>query len=261
MKLETGNRNLVETTYRYAGDKLRTSEGGDFYSKQEVINEINAADEELQAYAERNNLGWNRVISYDDAVVDQIWYTAPSTLDFQIVTLELEPDGKNLSSDTTASPIKLHRGQFEREWILYQQGRLGTEKSYWLIRYNGTTLEYGILPPPSTAGTKSIRLVYETEHTEMVDEGDEPFTPTSHHKLLCLIAAEALRTSVDMDTLDTRALMARLYPEYVHDMGDGSWSEPGFQPQCVGLSQQQYFHTRHGFARRQVGRKPENENG
>jgi len=254
MKLISGTPSLMGIARQYAGDPLREAEGGTLYTDAEVTNFLNLKYLELWRRAKAQDMGWGSTFQFKNSTTDKVWYDLPTNLDSNLVLVEVEPDGKDISSDTTAQPVSLVRGSFRLEWLQYVAGDL-TDTEFWLLREGSAVDQYGLIAPPSTGGTNSIRLTLEVETTLMTGEGDEPRgIPSSHRELICLLAAEALRVSVDMDASDVRAIIGRLYPEFIEDKGPRFGEDPDYSMACAGRSTGQDFHTQQGFMRRGEGR-------
>lgn len=145
-------------------------------------------------------------------------------------------------------PKLLKKGTFEREFFEYQNGQV-TESLFWIPRKTASdVLQYGIIKPPSTGGSSAIQIVLKTETVLLSGDADETMVSRSGQQLICLVAAEGLRLGMDMDIGDLQSKMGRLFPSYIEDVGDRSWTEPDFQPRCAGLTRRQNFETRHGFS-------------
>lgn len=250
MKLKSGTPNLHDVTRQYAGDPLREEFGGTLYKDAEIDNFVNLKYLELWRRAKSQSMGWGVDFQLKDSTASTIWYNLPTNLDSNLVLVEIEPDGKDIDSDSTAQPVPLDRGNFHQEWLEYTTGNL-TDSKFWLLREGSAADQYGIIAPPATGGTNAIRLTLEVEATLMTEDDTEPRgIPSSHRELICLLAAEALRVSVDMDPSDVLRIVGRLYPEFIQDKGPRFGERPDYQMACAGRSTEQSFYTRQGFARR-----------
>lgn len=250
MNLKDSTPNLLDTTRFYAGEPRREGAGATLYSDATIVNAINLKYQELWRRAKAQDMGWGVDFTYKTSVAGTIWYDLPTNVDTNLVQVELEPDGKDISSDSSAQPIPLKRGSMRQEWLEYTQGTL-TDPRHWILRENAAVDQYGIVSPPVTGGSNAIRLTLEVEAAYMTATDAEPRgIPSSHRELICLLAAEALRVSVDLDPTDILRIVGRLYPEFIEDKGPRFGEDIDFQIPCAGRAEQS-FYTRTGFSRRE----------
>ena len=133
----------------------------------------------------------------------------------QIQVLEVEGDGKNLSSDSTASPTFLKILDSTTALEGYERG-IYTETEYFFLHGQ----HFGIVSPPSTAGSSSIRLTYEAFAADLVNDTDEPLLPKTYHSLICYRAAIALRETMDLDTVGLERIARRKEVRFMAAMND-----------------------------------------
>jgi hypothetical protein len=214
----TGNPNLVGRARALAGQSSAAS--GTLFQPQEVKDNINVAYEHLWNLAKEVNQGWGVATDYLTTVADQVYYTLPTDLEGRIISIELEADGKNLSTDTTASPGILKPSSQDVALLGYRTGTITEMKYYWFEYSQTDGKRLGIAAPPTKAGTNSIRIVFEEDLTHLSADGDTPLIPTTHHELIAIQAAMALRISKDMDFQDLRFLEAPRMEMFLSRMSD-----------------------------------------
>lgn len=212
MLFNSGNPNLLDHTRALAGDPATDSDGNavpsQLWSDQDVKNFINAKYQLLRDRLRMKGLGRGVKRSYTDSVADQIFYAKPADF-MRGLVVELEPDGGNLSTsaESDVSPIRLKARYGSESLAEYHQGNLGQDSPTRVFIHNE---HIGIVPPPSTGGTKSIRLTYEAASSLLSGDTDEPVIPRPYHELICYKAAISLRETKNFPTEELRLSADRL---------------------------------------------------
>lgn len=221
MLFVSGDPNLVEHTRQLAGDPATDSDGNavpsQLWATQQVKNFVNVKYLALRDRLRMKGYGHGAKRTYADVVADQIFYAKPA--DFvRAVLVEVELDGKNLStgseSDLSPTALKPHYGAEALKE--YHQGNLSTSDRKAFIHNE----HFGIVPPPDTGGTKSLRLTYEAASALLSADGDEPVFPRPYHELICYKAAISLRETKNLPTVELRATSDRLEAQAVSAMAE-----------------------------------------
>ena len=233
MDLATTTPNLRGFTRFLSGD--RTSAAANLFSDQEVDDAINMAYQELWSLARRMDVGWGRNTTTETSVADQILYNLPSDLDGRIINIEIELDGKDLTSDSDAESTYL---EALRD---YREGGLTTTKYYFIQGQ-----QYGIVSPPTVGGSNSIRILYEQGITLLTNTTDTPNIPTAHHQLLCYMAAVTLLSSQGIDAQDMRIEMALRFPWFLEAVAEPA-QNLDFQIPVAGRVPARNLATQTGF--------------
>jgi len=142
------------------------------------------------------NVGFIEKISYANSVADQVLYTKPSDL-IEFISVTSETEGANLSlGGTAASGLSLVFLRMIDSADAYDLYLAGETVSPEFVFHQDT--QYGILGPPDTSGTNSIRIHYQGVTAELSSDTSEPTLPLPYHQLICFEAAATLRGTRDL---------------------------------------------------------------
>ena len=229
MQLNTGSTgitNMVLFTRDLAGDP--NAAPTPLFTDQRVEDAINAEYLEVYDIARQFGVGQGTKRSYTDIVADQLFYELPDDY-MKSLMVEVEGDGKNLSTDSTADPSNLKPLSSDVALQGYEAG-IYAETEYYFIHNQ----HFGIVSPPDTAGTSSLRITYEAESAVMGDT-DEPDIPTTYQPMICYLAAIALRETMDLDTAGLERIARRKMANFMRAMHDNLGDFEG-QAYVAGLN-------------------------
>lgn len=245
MDFGSSTPNLQGRATFWAGQSSVAS--GSLFQTQDVKDCINVCYEALWNEAKKADEGWGLTTDYVDSVADTVYYTLPTDFEGQIKTVEIDTDGVNLST-TTGSPTQLLPTTHDTQLINWRAGNL-EEVRYWFFEFSQTDgKRLGIVAPPSTGGTKSIRLVFEEDLTHLSAGADIPLIPVTHHELIAIRAAMTLRASNEMPTDDLQFEYQQRYDDWLKFI-DRPVADPNHQMSVAGRATQ-VFSTSTGFVRR-----------
>lgn len=230
MQFNTGNPSLVSYTELLAGQPSNIT--GSLYPEQEVKDAVNQAYQELWDKAVDSDPGWGRKESFVTSVADQILYALPSDFGGRIIDVAIDLEGKDLSSDSTATWNYLTQSEHEDALKEYRLGNISSTSEFYAEIRAGSS-KFGIVSPPGTGGSNSISIIYEVEYTPLSADVDEPIIPQAFHKLICYLAAISLRVQKDFDVRNLQLESQRLYTSFLERVNaltpdhDASFSRAG----------------------------------
>lgn len=232
MLFDSGTPSLYSYTADMAGDP--TTAPSPMWTEQQVKDAINARYLMLREAMRMKARGHQNKRTYATSVADQLYYANPADLAGKLVLVEIEPDGKDLSSDTTAAPIILK--PFESKEALHGEVTGVVTETKYVFRHDQ---HFGVVTPPSTGGSNALRITYEAVTTELSADGDEPDLPRQFHRLLCYQAAIELKTQKDYDTSGLERLMA---PDLLvfHRNVNEVFEDPDHQIPVAGLQRRNF---------------------
>lgn len=215
MQLNTGTPSLVSTVRLLIGD----TDGAvvSQFSNTEITDALNLALLELEKIGRMMDVGWGVSTALQTSTTSQIEYTLPTDLDGRIIDVILEDTGKDLSSDTTATWTYCTPGEANEILQKYREDKLSGPNKYVYLRDTAT---YGIVPPPSTGGSNSIKIIYEAGITLLSEDTHAPNIPVSDHPLICYMAGITLLNSHGVDSTRLFQEAARKYPQYIEQKSE-----------------------------------------
>ena len=218
MQFVTGNPALVGRARFHAGESSAAS--GTLFQLQDVKDSLNVCYEDLWNEAKEMNAGWGVATDYINTVADTVYHTLPTDYEGRIITVEVEPDGKNLSTDTTASPSQVLPSTQDVALLGYNIGTITETQFYWFEYSQTDGKRLGVVAPPTTGGTKSLRIVFEEDLTHLSADGDTPLIPTTHHELIAIRAAIQLRVAHEIPVGELRDIERLRYQNFLSKMGE-----------------------------------------
>lgn len=236
MLFNSGTPSLVSHTRVLAGDP--DTAPSTLFTEQVVKDFINEHYLVLYDVARQFGVGTGEKRSYADVVADQVFYELPDDY-MKSLMVEVEGDGKDLSSDSTASPSNLKPLSGDIALQGYEAGTY-SETEYYFVHNQ----HFGIVSPPDTAGTNSLRITYESEVAALSNDSDEPDLPTTYHPLICYRAAISLRETLDLDVRGLWAIADRHEARFMTAMHDNLGDFDG-QMYVAGLNDHGTL-TKHG---------------
>ena len=219
MLLNSGTTSLLGYTRDLAGDP--STAPSTLFSDQRVKDAINESYLELYDVARQFGVGDGVKRSYADTVASQLFYELPDDV-MKMLMVEVEGNGKNLSSDTTADPSQLKVLSADVALSGYNAGVYTATEYYFIANGpSGTASQHmGIVSPATTAGTSSLRITYEAEAVDLTNDTDEPDLPGTYHSLICYRAAIVLRETMDLDTRGLERIANRKEIRFMNAMHD-----------------------------------------
>lgn len=212
MLFNSGTTSLVSYTRDLAGDP--STAPTPMWSLQRVKDAINESYLELYDVARQFGVGTGEKRSYSDVVADQLYYELPD--DFhKLILVEVEGDGKDLSSDSTASPTNLKVLGSDVALEGYGSGIYDETEFYFIHNQH-----FGIVSPPDTAGSNSIRVTYEAFAADLSGDTDEPQLPGTYHSLICYRAAIVLRSTLGLEVRHLEDIANRKEVRFMRSMHD-----------------------------------------
>ena len=236
MLFNSGTTSLLSHTRMLSGDP--STAPSQLFSDQFVKDAINTEYLELYDVARQFGVGQGYKRTYATTVADQIFYSLP--VDFmKAIIVEVDGDGKDLSSDTTAAPSVLKPLSGDVALQGYTAGTY-TETEYYYLHDQ----HLAIIAPVSTGGSSALRLTYEAEAADLVGDTNEPDIPKTYHSLICYRAAIVLRETMDLDTRGLERIAARKEFRFMQALHDNIADFEG-QAYVAGLNKNSHV-TNHG---------------
>lgn len=212
MLFNSGTTSLLSYTRDLAGDP--STAPTPMWADQRVKDAINESYLELYDVARQFGVGTGEKRSYSDVVADQLYYELPD--DFhKLILVEVEGDGKDLSSDSTASPTNLKVLGSDVALEGYGSGIYDETEFYFIHNQH-----FGIVSPPDTAGSNSIRVTYEAFAADLNGDTDEPQLPGTYHSLICYRAAIVLRMTIGLEVRFLEDIANRKEVRFMRAMHD-----------------------------------------
>lgn len=249
MLLVTGEPNLVGQAELYAGQSRNAS--GTMFDPQDVKNSLNSAYQYYWDKAKELHEGWAIVTAFINAVVGQIYYTYPITLEGRIETVELQEDGLDLSAAPASDTTILHPSTQDSGLLAFRQDLILQPRFYFFQHSETDGKQIGIVSPPPKTGTNSIRILFEESLTLLSADGDTPIFPTSHHDMLAMKAAIYLKAAKEMPFNDLAFLIQEREDNFINRMSDVT-NLSDHQMAVAGTAYDQNFATTTGFNTRSV---------
>lgn len=208
MLFNSGNRALLATTRRYAGDP--STAANPRLTDQQWKDEINTEYLELRDLVRIGDEGWCRKRAYATGVAvddpSDHFYSLPADFVGRL-RVEISTLGADLSTTLPGSDASIQVLTPAGWDVALDHYNLsnGTSDIQYVFMHDQ---HFGISTPltATEAGTNSIRLTYEASTTELSGDTDEPDLPRPHHNVIALGAA--LRGNLG-DGLDIRDLERR----------------------------------------------------
>ena len=235
MLLNSGTTSLLGYTRDLAGDP--STAPSTLYSDQRVKDAINESYLELYDVARQMGVGTGFKRTYATTVADQIFYSLPTDF-MKAILVEVSGDGTDLSTTTeNSSMLKVLSEDVAIEG--YETGIYDSTEYYYIHNQH-----LGIIAPPSTGGSNSIRLSYEAEVADLVGDTNEPDLPKTYHSLICYRAAIALRETMELETRGLERIANRKEIRFMRAVHDNVADFEG-QMYVAGLNKHGTV-TRHG---------------
>ncbi len=212
MLFDSGTTSLLTQTRLYAGDP--DSAPRTTWTEAEVKSAINQRYLELRDLARIQDVGWARKVNYVTTVASQILYSSPTDM-VALVRAEIDTSGADLSTlstiSTNSNSLAIESGDVALG--RYHANEL-TECTYIFVHdsiANTTPFvkQLGVVAPPETGGSNSLRLLYDAETTELTNDTDAPVLPAAYHPLIAMGAAILLKISRDKDARDLQQMEDR----------------------------------------------------
>ncbi len=236
---------LQSETRRILNDESTAS--SQQWSTADVKNCINLEYDSLRAVLGTMSQGWTLKTTLINTVADTVNHTLPT--DFVGAELVLvEPDGKDIDSDSTAAPIPLEPTTPEIGARMYETGDL-TASKFWYIAEGDDGEEWiRVIAPPGTGGTNALKIYYRSSSTYMSASGDAPLIPAPWHEVLSYGAALRLLVARSMPLGDVGAIYQSKKAEMLRVLGMRARSFEG-QMSSAGLKARKHVF-RFGRAQR-----------
>jgi hypothetical protein len=212
MLYNSGTPSLVSHTRFLVGDP--STAPSSLYSDAEIQAAINLEYIELGELARSLGAGWGAKRTYATSVADQILYQKPDDW-VRFISIEIEPDGKDLSSDSSAAGIYLKPRNESRAMEAYNVTGVSSPEFYFMQDNH-----FGVVSPVSTGGANALRLTYEAETSSLSNDTDEPFFYSAHHPLICYRAAINLKVSKDLPINNLFPLAEKKELAFIRSMQD-----------------------------------------
>ena len=218
----TANDNLRDYTRLLVGDP--SAAPSTIWSDAEVDWVINQEYYSMMMSAMAQNSGIGNTVAFANSVADQIEYSTPTDW-ISWVSVEIDPDGGDMSADATITPIYLKPRNENVAMELHRTGNLSTVSYYFQRNTGETSGQFGIVKPPTTGGTNSIRLTYRKKPAVLTASLIPQF-PEVFHDLICYRAAIVLKSSRDLPYGDLAQFMIpkqRAFDRWASDIHDDDY--------------------------------------
>lgn len=213
-KSNTESAGIVGYTRLLAGDP--SAAPSPMWSAAEVENVINAEYLNLSEIAYAKNSGLGTTVSYATLTASTAVYANPSGF-HSWVGVEIEPEGKNISTDSEATPRFLEP---RNENVIAESLDRGEFSGVQFYAIRDTNIVLIDTPTSNEAGTNAMRLTYRKMPTSLASTTDTPWFSAAYHDLLCYRAAIALKASRDMPFQDLASLMIPKQASFERWAGD-----------------------------------------
>jgi hypothetical protein len=213
------------------------------FTEADIKSALNVRYLELREKARFVGDGSALKITYETGVNGTYLYDLPADF-LRLKTVHVDLDGGDLSSIGPGSArIRLLEPQpFENVWDAYQVEKLIETRHVSIF-----DRQYAILAPidADSAGSNSIRLVYEAATAELTQDDDEPTISRHFHDVIPRLAAVDLLASKNMDNQTQSNLAFARMREFELSVTEELWS-PDSQAYVAGLDDQEEFTQRMG---------------
>lgn len=172
------------------------------WTDNEVKQCINNEYHFLRSIASGQSSGLRVAIAYDSTVSGTALYNNPTGW-HSWISVEIDTTGKNISTDSTATPVRLEPRNYNIINEALIEGDLSDTAFYYVLG-----AQYGIIKAPTVTATNNVRLTYNKIEDSLSNNTDTPVFPADQHPLICYRAAVACKTMKDLPIGDLGALMA-----------------------------------------------------